>query len=401
MESTNNPKPVKQTRRRAASHMRLLAILLLVIIIFCSGVWASKYLSELGNFVVAPSITKREKPENDGNAKITDEQNSITSVAEKVSPSVVSIVTKKTDMSYFGPSSQEGAGTGVIVGKQGYVLTNKHVVNDADNVQVVASDGTVYEDVKVLGADPLNDIAFLKINKVSDLPVAELGDSTTVRVGQRVVAIGNSLGQFQNTVTSGIISGTGRPIMAQGGNRGSVESLTDLFQTDTAINPGNSGGPLLNLSGQVIGINTAIAQGAEGIGFSIPVNATKGALKGVLAGKKVDRSFIGVSYLPITATVAKQYDLSVKEGAYIYTSDNQTAVAPGSPAEKAGIKKGDVITEINDIKVGKQGSISTLIGEYAPGDTVKISYLRGGKLANTQLTLASYSSFSATKVSQN
>ncbi len=333
-------------------------------------------------------VTERQTVQNDGNKVITSEEESIAGVVEKVSPSVVSIVTTSRGMSPRGAVEQEGAGTGIIVGKDGYVVTNKHVVADTNAVKVILSDGTVHENVKVLGTDPLNDIAFLKIPDVNNLPVAELGDSTSIRVGQRVVAIGNSLGQYQNTVTSGIISGTGRPVAAQDGE--AVENLTDLIQTDAAINPGNSGGPLLNLSGQVIGINTAIIENAQGIGFAIPIGATKGMLKGVLAGEPVKRAFLGVNYISITADVASQYNLSVKKGAYIFSADGQPSVVAGGPAAKAGIRDKDIITKVGSIEVGDKGSVASLISEYAPGDTIELTVLRGGQTVIVKVTLAAY-----------
>jgi serine protease Do len=266
-------------------------------------------------------------------------------------------------------------------------MTNKHVVNDADTVGVVLSNGTSYDNVRVIGSDPLNDVAFLKIPNVKDLTTVELGNSSSVRVGQQVVAIGNSLGQYQNTVTSGIISGKGRPVAAQSGS--TVESLTDLLQTDAAINPGNSGGPLLNMAGQVIGINTAVAADAQGIGFAIPINSVKGILKGVLSSGKVSRAFLGVNYIPITPETAKRFDLSVQSGAYVYNG-NASPVASGSPAEKAGIKEKDVITRVNDVEIGTNGALSTLVGEYAPGDTITFTILRDGKEQTVKVTLTAY-----------
>jgi serine protease Do len=303
----------------------------------------------------------------------------------------VSITTKSQgNSSVYGAQDEEGAGTGIIVGKDGYIMTNKHVVDGANTVGVVLADGTSYENVQVLGTDPLNDVAFIKIAGVNNLPAAELGDSSSIRVGQKVVAIGNSLGQYQNTVTSGIISGTGRPISAQAGD--SVENLTDLLQTDAAINPGNSGGPLLNLKGQVIGINTAIIQDAQGIGFSIPINATKGVLKGVLAGGSVKRAYLGVNYIPITADVAKHYSLSVKAGAYVFSGTDQPAVIGSGPADKAGIRDKDIITKVGDIPVGTQGGVASLVGEYAPGETIQLTILRGGQTMTVNVTLEAYKS---------
>ncbi|MDX2776230.1 trypsin-like peptidase domain-containing protein [Streptomyces caniscabiei] len=334
-------------------------------------------------------VTTRQETSNDGNKVVTQEEEDIASVVSKVSPSVVSIITTtQTRTPYYGSQSEEGAGTGIIVSKDGYILTNKHVVNGVDTVGVVLADGTKYDNVKVLGVDPLNDVAFLKVPDVHDLAAAELGDSTSVRVGQKVIAIGNSLGQYENTVTSGIISGTNRQVSAQSG--ASVETLTDLIQTDAAINPGNSGGPLLNLQGQVIGINTAIAEDAQGIGFAVPIGSAKGLLKEVLAGGEVKRAYLGVNYISITADVAKEYNLSVKRGAYVFSGNGKSPVASGSPADKAGVKDKDIITKVGNIEVGDRGSVSSLVGEYAPGDTIELTILRGGETLTVRVTLAAY-----------
>ncbi len=338
------------------------------------------------------AVTARQSVQNDGNLTKTSTEDAITRVADTVSPSVVSIVTKVTTQSIFGAAQEQAAGTGIIVSADGYILTNHHVVSGATAVQIVLADGTTYDDVKVIGSDPLNDVAYLKINGVSNLTSVTLGDSSTVRVGQEVVAIGNALGQYQNTVSSGIISGKGRPVMASdgSGSAGNSESLTDLLQTDAAINPGNSGGPLLNYSGQVIGMNTAVASNAEGIGFAIPINAVKGTLKSVLAGRGVQRAYIGLRYVAITAPVAKQYNLSVKQGAYITSDGSALAVITDSPADKAGLKDKDIVTKINGEQVGAAGSIATLVGEYAPGDTVEVTYIRGGNERTTKVTLSAY-----------
>lgn len=327
----------------------------------------------------------------DGNAVVSQEEEDISTVASKVGPSVVSIMTKTQAQSYFGTQTVDGAGTGIIISKDGYILTNKHVISDSQSVTVVSSDGTTYSDVKVVGTDPLNDLAFLKINGVNDLTAATLGDSSSVRIGQKVVAIGNSLGEYQNTVTSGIISGTGRPVTASESSSGATETLTDLLQTDAAINPGNSGGPLTNLSGQVIGINTAVAEDAQGIGFAIPINSSKGIVKNLLKTGKVERPYIGVNYVTITPEVTKQYNLSVKKGAYVH-SDSGSAVMSGSPADKAGVKDGDIITKVGDIEVGERGSVASLVSEYSIGETVQLTILRDGKTITVDVTLQAYSS---------
>jgi len=336
------------------------------------------------------AMTQHQKVAGDGNAIVTPGEEDVASIVEKVAPSVVSIVTKSQAQPYSGALELEGAGTGMIVSQDGYVLTNKHVVDGASMVGVVLTNGTSYNNVKVLGVDPLNDVAFLKIEGATNLPAVEMGDSSTIRVGQKVVAIGNSLGQYQNTVTSGIISGVGRPVAAQAEN--GVETLTDLIQTDAAINPGNSGGPLLNVKGQVIGINTAIAQDAQGIGFAIPINATKGILKGVLHDGTVKRAYLGVNFIAITPDVAVHYSLPVKTGAYVLASGGRPAVAGGSPAAKAGVQDKDIIVKVGGVDVGDKAGLSSLIAEYAPGDTIQLSILRAGKTIVVTATLALYGS---------
>jgi len=293
----------------------------------------------------------------DGNLMETGEGD-VSRVVAKVSPSVVSILTTK-EGTY---SDKMGAGTGVIVSSDGYILTNKHVVRGARRVRVVTSNGDQFTNIKFVGADPLNDIAFLKINGASNLPVAELGNSGTVKVGQRVVAIGNSLGQYQNTVSSGIVSD-------RSGLK--TESLTDLLQTDAPINLGNSGGPLINMAGQVVGINTAIASDAQSIGFAIPINAVKGMTRSVMAGKGVQKAYLGVRYVAITPDIQAEYDLPVKSGAYV-DGKSDSAIEKDGPADVAGVKKGDIITKINDKKVGEDGGLSTLVSEFLPGETVRI-----------------------------
>lgn len=326
----------------------------------------------------------------DGNQVVSAEEEDTAAVVERVANSVVSIATSSESISpYYGRTQQAGAGSGIIVRADGYILTNKHVVRDTDQVTVVLADGTTYDNVRVLGTDPLNDIAILKINGASNLPAATFGDSSTTRIGQKVIAIGNSLGQYQNTVTNGIISGKGRPIAASDSQNQSVENLTDLIQTDAAINPGNSGGPLLNTSGQVIGINTAIVEDAQGIGFAIPINATKGVLKSVFAGDGVKKAFLGVNYIDLTPPLAKKENLPVTSGAYVQ-AQSRSAVQAGGPADKAGLKNGDIITKVGGKSVGKDGSLSSLISEYAPGDRVELALRNGKDTRTATVTLGEY-----------
>lgn len=387
MNNTNNtPASYKAVTRRSHSNAgKYIAIALLLIIgCFSAGIGGGYIGSRLSS---GATIVDRNSA-NDGNAVVSQEEEDISSVASKVGPSVVSITTKgQSRQSVFGSQAVEGAGSGIIITSDGYVLTNKHVISGSSQLAVTTSDGTVYDNVKVVGTDPLNDLAFIKVNGVDNLKPATLGDSSSVRIGQKVVAIGNSLGEFQNTVTSGIISGTGRPISASEGN--SVETLTDLIQTDAAINPGNSGGPLVNLSGQVIGINTAVAEDAQSIGFSIPVNSAKGIIKNLQKTGKVERAYLGVNYLTITPENAKQYNLPVKKGAYVVSSEGSSIIS-GSPADKAGIKDKDIITKVGDLEVGDHGSVSSLIGEYGTGDTVQLTIIRSGKTMTVNVTLAAY-----------
>lgn len=337
------------------------------------------------------STADRQTVKDDGNLRTTSNEEVIANIADTVSPSVVSIVTNVATQGIFG-TVQEGqaAGTGIIISKDGYIITNKHVVKGASHVQVFLSNGTAYDNVTTVGLDPLNDIAYLKIEDVDNLTPAKIGDSSTVRVGQEVVAIGNSLGQYQNTVTSGVISGKGRPVQAGDEMGSSTETLTDLLQTDAAINPGNSGGPLLNRSGQVIGINTAVAQNAQGIGFAIPINATKGATKSVLSGKGVLRSYLGVRYQDVTSALAKKYNLSTQRGAYIISSEGQSAIQKDGPADTAGLEEKDVIIKVNNLEVGMRGSVSSLIGEYSPGEKVVITVIRGNSTKDILVVLGKY-----------
>ena len=316
-------------------------------------------------------------------------EGSIADVASKVAPSVVSIVTETKTTSYnffYGATESTGAaaGTGIIVSSDGYVLTNKHVIDSATKIYIVLDDGTVYRDVSLLATDPLNDVAYLKIQDASDLPAATLGDSKTIAIGQQVLAIGNALGQYQNSVTSGIISGTGRSLTATDSNYQNAESLTDMIQTDAAINSGNSGGPLVNAAGEVIGINTAVSEG-NGIGFAIPISAVKGMLKSLLETGSAKRAFAGIQYQTIDSTLAIENELSVSAGALV------SSVVKNSPAESAGLKKNDIIVAVNNIKIGANSSLGTLLGEHTVGDTISLTVLRGSEEKTLSLTLAEYS----------
>lgn len=319
-------------------------------------------------------------------------EGSIADVVDKVSGSVVSIVTSMKISSYFGGSyDSSAAGTGVIVSDSGYILTNKHVVDGATSISVVLDDGTIYEDAKVAAVDPLNDIAFVKIEGATDLKVATLGDSKTISVGQQVIAIGNALGEYQNTVTSGIVSGTGRSLTATDSTGSMSERLSDMIQTDAAINSGNSGGPLVNAAGEVIGINTATSSSAENVGFAIPISSVKGMLSQLVEKGEAARAYVGTYGIEITAEVAKEYNLPVNAGAYLYSASSYSAILKDSPAAKAGLRDKDIITAVNGVKVGAAGSLSSLVGEYKPGDTVQLTVIREGKEIAVNVELGAYS----------
>ena len=316
----------------------------------------------------------------------------ITTVAEAVSDSVVSILTETRTTGYWGQDeTSAAAGSGMIISSDGYVLTNKHVIEDARQIYVSLDDGTLYDDVEVVATDPLNDVAFLKINNVSDLKPIALGDSTTLTVGQEVIAIGNALGVYSNTVTAGVISGTGRAVTATDESYTTYETLTDMIQTDAAINGGNSGGPLVNAAGEAIGINTAVSAEGDNVGFAIPISSVKGMVNQLLATGSAKRSYLGLTYIALTPTVAETYDLPVDAGAYVSSgSSHESAVLDNGPAAAAGIKDGDIITHVNGVAVGAAGSVSTLVGAYAPGDTVQVKLLRDGKTMTVNVTLGAY-----------
>ena len=368
----------------------------LIILAVIAGVWLVVGAGVLGAWLSSQATQKNNSLTSgvDGNQVVTEDEADLANIVKKVGPTVVSVVTTQTTGSGRFQTTSEGAGTGIIVSADGYILTNRHVVQDARTLEIINSEGERYSDVTLVGSDPLNDIAILKIKGAKDLPAAELGDSGTVRVGQRVIAIGNSLGQYQNTVTSGIISGLGRPVTAATDELGmNVESLTDLLQTDAAINPGNSGGPLINMAGQVIGINTAIVSDAQSVGFAIPINAARGIIRGVLADGTIQKAYLGVQFVAITPDIRAELNLSERNGALVKSgTSGQSAVISGGPADKAGIREGDIITKVDDRVIGEQGGLGSLIAEFLPGEKVTLTIIRDGKTQEVSVTLGSYES---------
>jgi len=392
----------KAPKLRAASYrvstFGLLAVLVLGIAAgFAGGYWGAGVRADNGTLGNSLSAQKK---------VVTSQSQLISQIAKSVGPSVVSVdvVSQTTDTSgglgsLFGGSlggQEESAGTGIIISSDGLIITNRHVVpSGTTSVSVTLADGTELKNVQVLGrtsdSDSL-DIAFLKITdaKGHKLPAAAIGDSSQLQVGDAVVAIGNALGQFQNTVTSGIISGYGRSVQAgdSSGNQ-AAENLDDLFQTDAAINEGNSGGPLVNLNGQVIGINTAIASGSQNIGFAIPINDVTGLIKQVQKTGKLQRPYLGVRYVALTPDIASQYDISATSGAFIPPSADSASpsVLNGSPAEKAGLQPGDVITEVDNTKIDQTHSLTSIIDKHEVGDRVNLTLLRDGKKIHAEATL--------------
>ena len=335
------------------------------------------------------------------NNAATFAEGSISEIANSVSKSVVSIITNtSTTGSFFTGQVSQAAGTGFILSSDGYIATNKHVVANATKIGVILDDGSTYEDVELIGTDPINDFAIIKIKDVKDLTPIKIGDSKTTNIGQQVVAIGNALGTYQNSVTSGIISGKGRSLTASDSSRTTYETLSDMIQTDAAINGGNSGGPLVNAAGEVIGINTAYASQGNNVGFAIPINSVKGIMAGVLKDGKFERAVLGVRYQTITPLIAKEKKLDVTAGAYVKGSNNASAIIKGSAGDKAGIKDGDIITAVNGTKIGTAGSLGSLIGEYAVGDTVKLEVYRDKKYVQLDVKLEAYDADSA-KVTTN
>lgn len=326
--------------------------------------------------------------------RILTEESVVIDVAERISPSVVtvSVETPKRrilEFSPFGGFSQriEGGepqdiGTGFVVSEDGLIVTNKHVVSETGaTYKVITKDNKEYQ-VKEINRDPANDIAILKINASALMPV-ELGDSSKLRVGQFVIAIGTALGEFRHTVTTGVISGLGRGIVAGSVFEGYVERLDDVIQTDAAINPGNSGGPLLNSAGQVIGVNVAVAQGAQNIGFAIPINIVKESLNTFkVSGRFPAKPYLGVSYQMISRETAILNN--VPQGAYVVD------VIDPSPAKGAGLEVGDIIVKFNGEELSEDNPLAEVISVRKPGDTVELEIWRDGQTLKISVTLSEF-----------
>ena len=350
-----------------------------------------------------------------------EEESAVISAVEKSSPAVVSIIISKDlpviEKYYSEPGDDEGfkdffgrdfgdffgfrtpryrqngtekrevgGGTGFLVSSDGYIITNRHVVSDTEADYTVLMNDESKHEARVLARDPVNDLAIIKIEG-DDLPFVELGASDNLKVGQFVIAIGNSLGEFRNTVSTGVISGLSRSVTA--GSYNQSEQLLGVIQTDASINPGNSGGPLLDLAGQAIGINTAIAANAENIGFAIPINEVRNIYESVKKNGKFVRPWLGVRYAQINKSIAEANQLETDYGALIVRGENRTdlAVLPGSPADKAGLEENDIILEIDGKRIDENNPLANVISRYQPGDEINVKILHKGKEKDIKITL--------------
>ncbi|MFA6511588.1 MAG: trypsin-like peptidase domain-containing protein [Patescibacteria group bacterium] len=339
-----------------------------------------------------------------------EEESATVDVVEAASPAVVSIIETQAIPEVFGgtspfdsffgvpqtPQSTEdgqrretGRGTGFVISSDGLILTNRHVVSEESaEYTVIMNTGDEYT-ATVLARHPVYDLAIVQIEAEGELSYLELGESESIKIGQTVIAIGNALGQFRNTVTRGIISGLGRTITA-GDGQGNYETLEDVIQTDAAINSGNSGGPLMNIAGQVIGVNTAVSSEGQLVGFAFPINQAKQAIESVQETGRIILPFLGVRYTVVDEQVQKLNDLPVDYGAVIVKgrTDDQLAIVPGSPADLAGLVENDIILEINGEKITNEHSLSSILAQYAPSDVVTIQYIHDGETLTKDIELA-------------
>lgn len=344
--------------------------------------------------------------------RVIQEDSAVIGVVEKSTPSVVSIIITKdvprvrnffgSPFDLFGDSFGQqgntqdsggtqkqtvGGGTGFFITEDGMIVTNRHVVSDASaDYTVITNDSKEYP-AKVLARDPSQDIAVIKIDG-NNFPTLNIGDSGSLKIGQTVIAIGNSLGEFSNTVSRGIISGLKRNVTA-GSGLGDTEQLSNIIQTDAAINPGNSGGPLLDIDSNVIGINVAMAEGAQNIGFAIPANQMKKVIEQVKSTGKISTPFLGVRYIPIDKTIQDKNNLPYDYGVLIARGSSVTdlAVMPGSPADKVGIVENDVILEVNGTKINDKNSLTSLIAQYNVGQEIILKVWHKGALNDIRVTL--------------
>jgi len=367
----------------SASRQKLLFSALILILSIIFGISAARVALILSNRTASQNTPSKEEEK----IKIVSEESVVIDVVKKTSPSVVSIAIEQRilDLQPFGmgfPSTrqtQSGIGTGFVIREDGLILTNKHVVSESGKYFAILKNGNEEKkyEVRQINRDPFNDLAILKID-ASGLKPLELGDSSKLQVGQKVIAIGNALGRLDNTVTTGVISGLGRGVSPIDPTTGIAERLSDVIQTDAAINPGNSGGPLLNTAGQVIGVNTAVA-GAENIGFALPINIAKSLIADFETTGKISRPFLGIRYSHINRDVALLND--VPEGELV------REVVGGAAAEKAGVKVGDIITQIDGQKLTEDRGLGDVIKTKKVGDQVRMTVWRDGQTLQLSVTL--------------
>lgn len=395
------PSEIQYPQRRKRNNSLLLGIIIFILLLGAAGSGAIAdrlvHIKPLDYLVQKSKEVGIQIPSSSENVKLLHEENVVIDVAEEVSPSVVtvSVETPQRRVLQFNPfgggveeriqgGQQQDIGSGFIVSSDGTIVTNKHVVSDPNaTYKVITSDDKEYEVTKI-SRDPSNDLAILKID-ASGLQPVELGDSSNLKVGQFAIAIGTALGEFRHTVTTGVISGLGRGITAGSAFEGYVERLDDVIQTDAAINPGNSGGPLINSSGQVIGVNVAVAQGAQGIGFALPVNILKDALTQFnQTGSFASKAYLGVEYQMISRQSALLNE--VPQGAYVQS------VVEGSPAEKAGIQDDDIITKIDGETLSdNEDGLAGVVAKKKSGQQVQIELWRDGKTETVSATLSEFS----------
>jgi serine protease Do len=384
------PPPTPPTRRRGlGSGVALIVVALLAatlssagtFFVLSSGGWLR---SDAGAAV--PTVTPA-SPTATAVPLVVTVDDQVSRAVTAVGPAVVTITTT-IDAQATDPFSlpETGVGSGVIYDSAGWIVTNHHVVASADTVQVELPDGRKFTG-HAYGVDTLTDLAIVKID-ATGLPAAHIGDSSTIKPGQLAVAIGSPLGTFTNSVTSGVISALGRDVPVTDPSSGQQRILHNLIQTDAAINPGNSGGPLIDGAGTVIGINTAVASSAQGIGFAIPINIAKPIMDQALAGQQLSRPWMGVFYVPVNRSVADEEKLPIDYGAYVSKpSTGQPAVGAGTPAEAAGLQDGDIITAIDGRRIDGQNPLDDVLSQYKPGDTITLTVLRAGQTMQLQLTL--------------
>ena len=376
--SSRAPVRAAPTERRGLAAMPIIAVAIVAGLV--SGAFSATAVSNL--LRPQASVASNPPAATNVNQVRMDESSAVIDAVKTVAPAVVTIYSQGAG----ALNNVSGTGSGFIFDANGWILTNRHVVNGAQKVTVQLQDTRSF-DATVYGIDTLTDLAIIKID-TTGLPTAPLGTSADLQAGQLAIAIGNPLGNFENTVTTGVVSGLGRQIRAGDATSSSSEQLNNLIQTDAAINPGNSGGPLVNSGGEVIGVNTAVNADAQGIGFTIPIDVAKPIMQQALKGEKLSRPFIGVRYSPLTQQLAKDQGLSVKDGALIGSGTAGTpAVLAGSPAAKAGLESGDVILSVDGTLIDESHDLSLLILPHKPGDTITLKVLHGSTTRDVQLKL--------------